>query len=45
MLIGTEHYQECELYLYREGPRHYFTISIPGRRPISLPRTMNSLDG
>jgi hypothetical protein len=41
MLIGTERYQECELYLHREGPLHHFTISIPGRRPITLPRTMN----
>ena len=41
MLIGTEHYEDCELYLYREGPLHYFTISIAGRRPVPLPRTMN----
>ena len=41
MLIRTEHYQECELYLYCEGPLHYFTISVPGRRPIRLPGTMN----
>jgi hypothetical protein len=41
MLVGTERYQDCDLYLYREGPLHYYTISIAGRRPITLPRTMN----
>jgi hypothetical protein len=41
MLIRTEYYQDCELHLYREGPLHYYTISIAGRRPIPLPRTMN----
>jgi hypothetical protein len=41
MLIGTEQYRGCQLALYREGERHYFTISVAARNPISLPRTMD----